>query len=49
MGMTEKALSSFDDAEKASPYVGEATGEGAEFRARVAAGRAEAERRLQQK
>jgi tetratricopeptide (TPR) repeat protein len=49
MGRPEKALNSFDDAEKTSPFVGEAGAAGAVFFQSLAAGRAEARRNLQSK
>jgi hypothetical protein len=49
MGKPDKALTSFDDAEKASPFVGEAYADGSEFRRMLAEGRAEARRTLQSK
>jgi tetratricopeptide (TPR) repeat protein len=49
IGRPDKALSSFDNAEKASPFVGEAYTYGAGFRQSLAEGRAEARRNLQSK
>ncbi len=49
MGRPDKALISFDKAEKASPFVDEAEAYGAEFRKSIAEGRAEACRNLKLK
>jgi tetratricopeptide (TPR) repeat protein len=49
MGRPDKALISFDKAERANPYVGEAESYGAKFRQRIAEGRAEARYNLQSK
>jgi len=46
MGLPDRALKSFDQAESTSPFVGDAAAQGAAFRARVADGR-EAARHLQ--
>jgi hypothetical protein len=48
MGMPDKALISFDQAERESPF-DEATAGGADFQERVAQGRAEAHRSLRLK
>jgi hypothetical protein len=49
MEKPEMALKSFDKAESASPYVGEAAHDGVEFRARIAEGREGARRLLQKR